>query len=99
MWATASRSRRPLGFRVYLGRSGSPDYGTPVATTPYALGVPGYQADLLGLADGDTYAVAVRAYNASGEESNPITARVRADATGPNSVENFNVQATEYEGD
>lgn len=73
------------GFRVYVG-SPSPDYGTVKATVAASAGLRSFQADVAGLADGTTYAVAVRAYNGSGEEANATTVSATAKATGPAAV-------------
>ncbi len=80
----------PTGFHVYLG-SGSgalPDYTSPAAEVAYGAGVfDAFVADLAGLTDGATYSVGVRAFNASGEETNTASITVTADATGPMPVD------------
>ncbi len=77
-------SRRPTGFHVYLG-SPTVSYASPVATIPFT-GLPVHIADIVGLTDGTTYAIGVRAYNATAEESNTASVSVLADATGPTAV-------------
>lgn len=78
----------PAGFHVYIGPSGNPDYSTPAAEVAYGSGAfNAFLADLPGLTDGVSYVVGVRAFNASGEETNTATVRVTADATGPLSVD------------
>ncbi len=79
------RYTKPTGFHVYAGPLNSVDYGTIEATKAY--GGPGnYSADLGGFTDGSDYSVAVRAYNATAEESNTSTVSFTADATGPTAV-------------
>lgn len=81
----SAQAARPTGFHVYLG-SPAIDYTTP-ATTVSANGSRDYRADLPAQSDGTTYLVAVRAFNAAGEESNTLTVPARADATGPDPVD------------
>jgi hypothetical protein len=77
----------PTGFYVYLGTGGAPNYATPVATVAFSAAILNtLVANLSGLADGTTYTIGVRAYNASGEEANKSTVSVTADATGPSAV-------------
>jgi hypothetical protein len=75
----------PQGFRVYRG-VGSVDYGTAVATVPYA-GAAGHRVTISGLTDGVTYRFGVRAWNATAEEMNTAYAVATADATGPGAVD------------
>lgn len=80
-------AKTPSGFHVYLGTGGSPSYTSPVATASYSSGIfNSYQANLSGLTGGTTYTVGVRAYNATGEESNTSTVSCLADASGPTAV-------------
>ena len=84
---------QPGGPFVQPGYSGSfaaaggaptPDYSTPTITVAADAAILGsYQANLSGLSDSTTYAIGVRAYNASGEESNTSIVTVTADGTGP----------------
>ncbi len=78
----------PMGFHVYIGVGTGPDYAAPVATIPYGQGFFNtFVADLTGLASGVTYRLGVRAYNASGEESNTVSVTLAADAAGPGPVD------------
>ena len=83
---------QPGGLFMQPGYSGSPaavgaptpDYSTPRVTVAADAAILGsYQANLSGLSDSTTYAIGVRAYNASGEESNTVIVTVTADGTGP----------------
>lgn len=78
----------PTGFRAYAG-SPTVSYGAPIATIPYSDGTRSFSATVAGFAGGSTVAVAVRAYNAAGEEPNATTATAVADATGPLPVESL----------
>lgn len=71
-------SRKPTGFHVYQGTGGTPSYVTPVATVPYGNGLNFYTASVAGLTGDTAYTFGVRAYNATGEESNTITASATA---------------------
>jgi hypothetical protein len=97
-------SRWPTAFSVYLcavgfgesgfgrgGFGGGPaDYSSAAATVPYSSGVAGtFFAEVSGLADGTTYAVGVRAVNASGTESNTSVVRVMARSVGPAAVDSL----------
>ncbi|WP_165251171.1 fibronectin type III domain-containing protein [Paludisphaera soli] len=86
---------RPAGFRVYVG-SPTPDYGAPSATVPATGGrlAGTYRADLAGLSDGTTYAVAVRAYNATAEEPNPAYVLAKSDATPPDAIDGLSGAAS-----
>jgi hypothetical protein len=77
----------PSGFHIYIGTTGVPNYGSPEATVSFGSAVAGsFFCDLPSLADGTTYAIGVRAYNAIAEEANTITIFCAADATGPGPV-------------
>jgi len=93
------RGRLPLGFNVYLGVGGTPDYSSPVFSTAYALGRTTYLGDLTGLVSGTTYTVGVRAYNAAGEETNSSTVAITSDATGPQGVDTLTATPTAIQGD
>lgn len=86
-WAAAAvtvAARRPVGFHVYIGTGGTPSYASPAATVSYASAIAGaYQKVLTGLVDGTTYAVGIRAYNATSEETNTTTVSVTATSSGP----------------
>jgi hypothetical protein len=86
---------KPTGFHVYLGTP-APDYSHPAATVP-AGGDRDSSATLPALTDGVTYQVAVRAFNAVGEETNTTTASITADATGPDNVDGLAAEVT-FEG-
>lgn len=75
------------GFRVYMGTP-TVSYASPAATVAVSAWGPGarYSATLLGLSDGVTYQVAVRSYNAVGEESNTATVSVVGKVSGPSPV-------------
>lgn len=88
-YPSTGRVRRPAGFRVYAGTP-AVAYSAPAAVIPYdGPGSLHHFADLSGLTPGTTYAVAVRAYNASGEEANTATAFVTPDASGPSPVDSL----------
>ena len=80
----ASGPTAPTGFRVYIGAGATPDYGQPAAVVAADTGILGsWSARLAGLASGVTYAVGVRAFNASGEETNTATVSATAAGAGP----------------
>lgn len=80
----------PTGFHVYIGTGGTPDYSTPAATVAFNLGLFNtFVSNLSGPSDGETYAIGVRAFNASGEETNSVVVSVAADATGPAAVDSL----------
>jgi hypothetical protein len=82
MYNAAGQGGAPTGFHVY---SGTPavSYTTPVATVLYGDDRMPYSATLTGLVHGSSYQVGVRAYNASGEESNAVVVSVTGAVTGP----------------
>lgn len=94
----------PLGFHVYLTPGTTPDYTTPAATVAYgpSLLPPGYQQAqpgnyrslLTGLTHATAYVVAVRAYTAIGEETNPVYVAVTGDTQAPDNVENLTATLT-----
>ena len=78
----------PTAFLVYLTPGPVPDYTTPAATVPFVVGTAGFSCTLAGLADGTSYAVAVRASNAAATEGNTSAiALVTGDSTPPNNVD------------
>jgi hypothetical protein len=86
-YAAMNRAKLPTGFHVYIGTGGAPSYGSPVATVSYQAAIAGsWVANLAGLTGGTTYAVGVRAYNATAEEPNTTFVLVTADSSGPSSV-------------
>lgn len=72
------------GFHVYIG-IGSPDYSAPVTSSAYDRNSPGRvnSVALAGLSNGVSYAVAVRAFNAAGEERNINVSTVVGASSGP----------------
>ncbi len=81
----------PTGFHVYIGTGGTPNYSNSVAAVPFGAAIlNSFVADLSGLTDGTTYAIGVRACNASGEEANTSMVSVTADASGPGPVASLN---------
>jgi hypothetical protein len=74
-----------LGTAQPIIRSGgiSVDLGTIRATVAYSRGVAFYTTTFSGLTDARSYTFVVRAYNASGEETNLLTTTLNADSTGP----------------
>ena len=85
----------PTGFNVYLN-PGTLSYTAPTAVVAAGAVLPGgsYVANVPGLADGVTYIVGVRAYNATGEETNTATVTATADAIGPTAVTGLSAVAT-----
>ncbi len=78
----------PTAFEVYLTRGTAAAYGNMVATVPYIAGTNVYRCNLPGLADGATYAVAVRASNPTVIERNTsAVALVVGDSTPPGNVD------------
>ena len=78
----------PIGFNIYLTAGTSPAYATPATSAAYLPGTVGYASNVSGLADGVLYVAAVRAFNATGVETNTTAvALVVGDATPPNNVD------------
>jgi hypothetical protein len=76
----------PTGFKVYVGTP-TVSYGSPAVTVPWGSPRTGhFQTDLSGLADATAYQVAVRAYNATGEEANTAVTTATTKAAGPGAV-------------
>lgn len=74
----------PIGFHVYLGTAGAPDYTNAAATVTFGAAILGsWTAGLNGLIDGVTYSIGVRAFNAMGEEQNTATVSTMPDGAGP----------------
>jgi hypothetical protein len=93
------RGPRPAGFRIYGDAgTGTVDHATVLATVPYSGPGTDYRATLAGLAGGTTYLLAVRAYNAAGEEPNVLTAAVTAVATPPANPTGLTATATAVAG-
>jgi hypothetical protein len=79
----------PVGFNVYQGTGGWPSYGSPVATVAYSNGVQFFTVKIPGLIDAVAYTFGVRAYNATGEETNTTMTTIIADSSGPAPVYNL----------
>jgi hypothetical protein len=76
----------PTGFNVFTG-IGTPNYSSPAATAGATTGLIGqYSATITGLVNGTTYAVGVRAFNATAEETNTSFVQVTALSVGPRAV-------------
>jgi hypothetical protein len=91
-------TRQPIGYHVYLAVGSVPNYSQPVATVPWSSQRNGsFSADLSGLTVGASYAIGVRAYNGSGEESNTIVLSMTADGTPPAVVDSLQAVATNQE--
>lgn len=94
MYPPTSGPTTPTGFHVYIGTGRTPDYSTPAATVAFNTGILStFVANINSLSSGTTYAIGVRAYNASGIETNTSTASVTADATGPAAVSSLAASA------
>lgn len=101
VYGQATGPTAPSGFHVYIGTTGVPNYASPVTVTvpgvtgsvtavPFSSGRAGsFVANIAALTNGTTYAVGVRAFNATGEETNTNIALVTADATGPSPVDSL----------
>lgn len=82
--------KAPTGFHVYVGTGGTPDYSSPAATVAYSLGfMNAFAVTLTGLTGGTAYTVAVRAYNASGDEPNATVVTATAKTSGPAPVDSL----------
>jgi hypothetical protein len=81
--------RMPIGFHIYQGTGGWPSYGSPVATVAYSNGVQFFTVKIPGLIDAVAYTFGVRAYNATGEETNTTMTTIIADSSGPAPVYNL----------
>ena len=74
----------PTSFKVWIKAGASVDYTlSPTQTVPYFPGHVHFSVDVPGYTNGTTYAVAVRATNASGDETNVNLVTVIADSAGP----------------
>ena len=64
--------------------AGTPNYAHRRRRSASQAAIAGtFVADLSGLANGTTYTIGVRAYNATAEEPNTTTVTCTADSTGP----------------
>jgi hypothetical protein len=83
-YPVVNRIKVPTGFHVYVGVGGTPNYAVPAATVFFEAGIANsFVTNLTGLTGGTTYAIGVRAYNATAEETNTNIIAVTADAAGP----------------
>lgn len=78
---------KPTGFHVYVGTP-TPSFGAPAATVLYVVGRSAFGATVTGLAAG-AYQTTVRAYNATGEETNAAAVSFTASSTGPTVVDSL----------
>lgn len=87
---------QPTGFKVYVGTP-TPSFASPAATVAFAPGRDRHGTtslnDLSGLTDGVDYAVAVRAYNASGESADSETVHVVGNSAAPDPVDAVSAEA------
>jgi Fibronectin type III domain len=82
-------SKAPTGFDVYC-TAGPISYSSTAATVAFNAGVLStFVTNISGLTGGTTYSIGVRAYNASGAETNTVVISVVADATGPAAVDSL----------
>jgi hypothetical protein len=89
-WAYQSigQAAPPTRFLIYLTAGPTADLTTPIATVAYIPATSNYSRQLVGLADGSAYTVAVVARGASsGLASAAVTALVYGDSTPPNAVD------------
>jgi hypothetical protein len=88
-YAPGGQGAAPSGFHVYVfPASGRPSYATPAATVSFTdSGVQNvFSTVLSGLTGGATCRVAVRAFNALGEEANTTSVPLTPSAVGPTAV-------------
>jgi hypothetical protein len=83
---------KATGYHVYLGTP-TTSYASPAATVS-DTGARHYTTTIPGLADGQTYQVAVRAFNAAGEENNTFAVSVTARSSGPSPVDGLSITGT-----
>ncbi len=89
----------PMGFHVYIGAGATPVYGPAAATVSYGSGVlNSYVANLTGLSNGVSYAIGVRAFNATAEEPNANIVSITASNVGPSAVVGLTATATAMAG-
>ncbi len=80
----------PTAFKVWITADVAPDYTSPVAgTVAYHPGLVSYSFESIALTDTTSYAIGVRATNASGDETNTTFVICVADSTGPGPVINL----------
>ena len=93
-YSPAGQGGPPVGFFVYLTPGPIQSYGQPAAMIAFQSGVVGYVSDLVSLADGQTYTVAVRSYNSAATEPNTTSVTILGVARGPSSIEGLSAGAT-----
>ena len=80
----------PTGFKVWATLGSSVNYtASPNATPAFAIGVYRYSATITGLTGGSQYTVGVRAYNATGTETNTFSAQLVPISTAPTTVDSL----------
>jgi hypothetical protein len=91
-------SNQPSGFHVYITLGSTVDYSNPTTTVLWSSGRFGvFKTDQAGLTDGSLYSICVRAYSATGEESNAVAVTVKADGTPPSLVDSLEAVAINQE--
>jgi len=86
----------PTGYHVYCGTP-TVNLVTPVATV-LDTGAPNYHVDIPSLTNDTVYQLAVRAYNATGEEKNTVVVSCMAESVGPTHVDSLTSSATFNQG-
>ena len=88
-WNYGPSQNPPTGFKVWINAGASPTYaGSPAITVPYLSGYRSFYGTISGLSDATLYTVSVRAYNATGTETNTdAIASFTAKTTGPGAVD------------
>ncbi len=80
----------PTGFKVWATVGGVVNYAaSPVADVPYVAGLSAYRVTLSGLTASTTYAIGIRAYNASGTEANVSATSLTTAGTPPAAVDDL----------
>lgn len=89
-WAYNPRGQgaAPTNFHIYKGTP-TVSYASPAATVSYAVSSHNFSATLTSLTNGATYQFSVRAYNASGEETNTVIFTAKASTSGPSPATNL----------
>jgi hypothetical protein len=90
----AGQGGEPSGFRIWLTAGSSVNYAASEEdTVAYVRGRYLFSVDLTGLTDGAAYAIGVRAYNSTGDETNTLVSLVMGDGTGPDQVDELTIEA------
>jgi len=94
--ASGIPARRDSGRSIWRSAIGAaPNYGSIAATVAYNAAILNtFVANIPALTSGTTYAVGVRAFNASAEEANTNVVNVTADSIGPAAVDSLTATAT-----